>query len=263
MISTKNPKDYKPLKPAFTADNYRHLVLEVATRLQNDWGQQLKNVLGGSCPMTSAEGSYFAIIHDLADLIILCTSQKTWEKNSKRPSRLTGLVTDIAIEMVNQRSVLQDAPEIVAEEVVILSQVVCFHPLGMLRESLQAVKMTLSYLEQTVAASKDAPKWVLEECKPLKSSIAGTTTFVKNQIETLNDSANAPGLIENVAAYIFGDVATGKKPVQEIPDGNENIDWESTIFRACGLQEGTKRTLDRMQKDWQSMAQGWSTVKLD
>lgn len=263
VISSKNPKDYKPSKPAFTADNYRHVVLEVATRLQDDWGQQLKNVLGGSCPMTSAEGSYFSIIHDLADLIVLCTSQKTWEKNSKRPSRLTGLVTDISMEILNQRGILQEAPEKVPEELAILSQVICLHPLGMLRESLQAVKMTLSYLEQTVAASKEAPKWILEECKPLKTSIAGATTFVKYQIETLTDVANAPGLIENITGYMFGDVATGEKPVQEVPDGSENVDWGSTIFRACGLQEGIKLTLDRMQKDWQSMAQGWSTVKLD
>ncbi|ETS87837.1 hypothetical protein PFICI_01665 [Pestalotiopsis fici W106-1] len=269
LVSFRESKEYKPAKPGLIADKDRNSVAEDSTKIRDKFEDPLELSLQASCSpserliVTSDEYSYFTTIQNLADLVALGTAAKTWTKSSQRPNGVWSAVQIIVVELQDQQDGFMETRARIPADVSVLGQFVSLHSLGMLRESIIAVKLTVNYLERVIAASKDAPKWLSEDCKNLNEKAAQFSAVVKQQIKALNDAANAPGWLDRIAQFTFGDLASGDRVVDETAKDSESSDLDSVLFTACGGQVGLEHSIGEIQESWREVAKGWNTVKLD
>ncbi|KAF2995453.1 hypothetical protein E8E14_000281 [Neopestalotiopsis sp. 37M] len=269
LMSSRESKEYKPAKSTMTADNDRVAVAEQSIKIRETFGELLMIALHApdsatrGPTVTSGELSYFTTVHNLADLTALGTAVNAWTKNSQRPGGVLRAVKNIVAELKDQQNSFTEPRPRIPADVSVLGQFVSLHSLGMLRESIIAVKTTVNYLERVIAASKDAPKWLSEDCGTLNNATAEVSAVVKQQIKALNDDANAPGWFDRIAQYTFGDLASGAQVVGEPATNDESSALDSALFTACGGLVGLEHTIGEIQESWREVAKGWTTVKLD
>ncbi|KAH8201733.1 hypothetical protein TruAng_004085 [Truncatella angustata] len=263
LLSYKDAKEYKPTKPIQVAELDRSYVAETAEQIAKKLEAPLMECLDGAQYLTSAELSYFTAINSLLRIVILST-RAPWTKNASRPPQTTDAVNHIASLLQAETEGLQERRGDLPESMSAVQQFVSLHALGMLRETVQAVKITANYLERSAVPLKnDAPKWLGEDVRALNSTAAGASGFVKKQIKLLNDEANASGWLDRISEFAFGELASGAQPVGEAPSDAESGELSAMVFIASGQKAGLEHTMGEIKDSWQEVAKGWSTVKLD
>ncbi|KAI1858729.1 uncharacterized protein JN550_012479 [Neoarthrinium moseri] len=269
LISYKEPKDFKPIKPAQVAELERSYIAQTAQSIHMNFATPFLRCLDAATDnetvpvLTDSEFHYFTTINFLLSHAVLAT-ERQWNKSAPRDKRGSTIVGKIAAQIKYQTTSLALVREDTPETARALCHFSNLHALGMLRESALAVKLTAGFLERLIAPAKnDAPKWLADDVKALQSAATEANDFVKKRIKALSDAANTSGSLDSISEYAFGGLIDGSKSVNATPATAADGELETMIFVAAGQHAGFENTIGEILDSWQEVAKGWNTVKLD
>lgn len=269
LISYKEPKEYKPIKPLQVAQIDRDLVAQASSQLgERIQGLVMRCLQAYQNPtikleLTGAELSFFTTVNFLVCFVVSVTKTPL-TKSTTRPVRTADIAATIDVEVQNQVQKMQDERDNISDTKTALHQFASLHALGMLRESVQVVKLVVNYLERAALTTKtDVPKWLNEDIKSLNCTASDATATIKQRIKLLNDAANTSGWLDSISEFAFGDLAKGTKTVDTNPKDAESSDLDTMVFQASGQKAGLVNTIGEIKDSWQEVAKGWNTVKFD
>ncbi|KAI0136207.1 N-acetyltransferase B complex non catalytic subunit-domain-containing protein [Xylariales sp. AK1849] len=269
LVSLREAKELKPSKPAQAAKIDRSYTAEAASQIEMPILRYLLPCLEeGQAPtkLTGPELAYYSVIQALVTLIAL-TMGVDWTKNTPRPAATDLAVSHAVAVLKKQIELLSKVPGGAPAKTIDIYSFATLHAMGMLRETTQAVKLTVIFMERAALPFKsDVPKWLTQYLQALNTAFTDSTAFLKKRIKALNDAAFSDGCLDGISEYAFGDLATGAKSVNyefwlglEIAEG----DMEEIIFKVAGEKVGLEHTFGEIADSWRQVAKGWASLKLD
>ncbi|KAI0385693.1 N-acetyltransferase B complex non catalytic subunit-domain-containing protein [Hypomontagnella monticulosa] len=277
------PKEYKPSRAGLVTQ----LDWEYASTTSCHLEEQMRILLGiadvnhppereGAEPsrrrvteasLTASEYSYHKIIwrlvhavKDTLTLAILSTSTN----DSREHIRL--LVNGILDSLKDQTEDFLDVPENIQSKLYAFHGFAALHAMGMLRESILAVKHTVHYLTMASEKARNVDKlrtsteltWLSSEIKKLSSAAVESENTIKGRIKLLRTYLeNVDGWRDRLCDWVFREYATVYDKDKEFKDEIcEKI-------KAAIPKANAELWADEVGESWRELMKGWIAAKFD
>ncbi|KAL7628514.1 hypothetical protein AAE478_000029 [Parahypoxylon ruwenzoriense] len=277
------PKEYKPSKAgqviqldweyALAASTDLHKKLGALLSINDPESPEEANEL--SCrleevakSLTGPEASYYIMLWELSRLVKrvlkhIITSPST----GKSRDLISSVVNDVLGNFDSQNSnFLMPINESVGSKVHIFQGFVDLHAMGMMRESILAVKYTANYLTLALDKAKNTDKarasadgaWLVTELKKMTAAALEAENTIKYRVKLLKSSLdNIDGWRNRLRDWTFGDY-TG------IYD--QKREWKKSMGErmAAAIPKTTvEKWIDEVGESWRELMKGWAVVKFD
>lgn len=218
--------------------------------------------------LTGPEAYYYNIVWRLSDLVVdvLGTRTSSASPNELR-DRIRSHVEELTQVLDAQKSNFLAVPESVRSKIHGFHGFGALHAMGMLRESVLAVKYTASYLATVSEKAKNIDKarssnemaaWLAPELKKMTAAAAESEGVIKNRIKLLKSYLDdVDGWRDRLCDWTFGEYATAYEPDQEFKKEM------SSKLKAVVPKANAEVWADHVGESWRQLMKGWAAVKFD
>ncbi|KAI1638476.1 N-acetyltransferase B complex non catalytic subunit-domain-containing protein [Biscogniauxia mediterranea] len=265
IVCNGQAKEYKPAKSAQAIRLHWEHTMSACSKIREDMSLfYTEDSIESN--LTEPEHWYFRIVWDLADILkivlehgIMSTATSEFREDAK--SRIKQVLGDL--ETQSQEFLIM--PKHIPSKIHTLHGIAGLHAMGMLRESALVVKHTALYLTAAFDRVKVVDKsrasneatWLASDLKKMTAAAAEAEGIIKSRIKLLNERLNAPGWMDRVEDWTFGDYGTAYDPTkstkQKVAEG----------LRKFMPQSSTEEWAVTLTDSWRNNLQGWSMVKFD
>ncbi|KAI1465594.1 N-acetyltransferase B complex non catalytic subunit-domain-containing protein [Daldinia caldariorum] len=283
LVCYVQPKEYKPSKASqvaqldwkYASATSSHLEKEMRTILAlGDKGLQegekvdvgkLRDSVRGS--YTTPEYWYYGIIWRLANAVksILAHGFLSTSTNETREFDRF-LIRGIIKSLEDQTQDFLEVPENIHSKIYAFHGFAALHAMGMLRESILAVKYTTNYLTSISEKLKNTDKarantelaWLAAELKKMTAAAAESENKIKARIKLLRDYlSNVDGWRDRLCDWVFGDYTTAY---------DEDAEFKQEVaskIKAVIPKANGELWADKVGESWRELMNGWAAVRFD
>ncbi|KAF3055755.1 hypothetical protein GL218_06841 [Daldinia childiae] len=175
-------------------------------------------------------------------------------------------IKDILDNLEGQTKDFLEVPENIHSKIYAFHGFAALHAMGMLRESILAVKYATNYLTSISEKLKNADKsrasaelaWLAPELKKMTAAAIESENTIKARIKLLKDYlGNVDGWRDRLCDWVFGDYTA---VYDEDPEFKKEV--ASKIRDAIPKANG-ELWADKVGESWRELMKGWAAVRFD
>ncbi|KAK6948080.1 hypothetical protein Daesc_009844 [Daldinia eschscholtzii] len=283
LVCYVQPKEYKPSKAGqiaqldwkYASATSSHLEEEMRGLLAlGDKGlldqekvnaAKLRDSVRGN--YTMPEYWYYGIIWRLANAVrsILGHGFLSTSTNETREFDRF-LIKGIINNLEDQTQDFLEVPENIHSKIYAFHGFAALHAMGMLRESILAVKYTTNYLTSISEKLKNTDKarantelaWLAPELKKMNAAAAESENKIKARIKLLKDYlSNVDGWRDRLCDWVFGDYTTA---YDKDPEFKQEV---ASKMKAVIPKANGELWADKVGESWRELMNGWAAVRFD
>ncbi|KAI8958382.1 N-acetyltransferase B complex non catalytic subunit-domain-containing protein [Daldinia sp. FL1419] len=280
------PKEYKPSKISHIVQLDWKYVFITSCHLENEMRdllaigieerpneekvdlrnlRNLQETVKGS--FTAPEYWYYGVIWRLANVVkhILGHGFLSTSTNETRDFDRS-LIKGVIESLESQTRDFLEVPENIHSKIYAFHGFAALHAMGMLRESILAVKFTTNYLTSISEKLKNTDKtrasaeiaWLAPELKKMTAAAIESENTIKARIKLLKDYLNnVDGWRDRICDWVFGDY-TGV--YDEDPKFKKEV---ASRIKAAIPKANGELWADKVGESWRELMKGWTAIKFD
>ncbi|OTA55439.1 hypothetical protein K449DRAFT_438659 [Hypoxylon sp. EC38] len=217
--------------------------------------------------LTSSELWYHTIVHGLANTVNTVLGSGIIKASTNESRDHARLVIKEVLEALNdQTDDFLAVPKSFHSKLYAFHGFASLHAMGMLRETIIAVKQTVNYLLIASDKAKNADKlrssaelaWLTSELKKLAAAAVESENKVKARIKLLRDYlSNVDGWRDRLCDWVFGDYAT-------IYDGDKDFKKKICEKMKVAIPKANAEVwADSIGESWRELMKGWAVVRFE
>ncbi|KAI1477745.1 N-acetyltransferase B complex non catalytic subunit-domain-containing protein [Daldinia eschscholtzii] len=283
LVCYVQPKEYKPSKAGqiaqldwkYASATSSHLEEEMRGLLAlGDKGlldqekvdvAKLRDSVRGS--YTTPEYWYYGIIWRLANAVRSILGHGFLSTSTNETRGLDRfLIKGIINNLEDQTQDFLEVPENIHSKIYAFHGFAALHAMGMLRESILAVKYTTNYLTSISEKLKNTDKarantelaWLAPELKKMNAAAAESENKIKARIKLLKDYlSNVDGWRDRICDWVFGDYTTA---YDKDPEFKQEV---ASKIKAVIPKANGELWADKVGESWRELMNGWAAVRFD
>ncbi|OTA97835.1 hypothetical protein M434DRAFT_391455 [Hypoxylon sp. CO27-5] len=217
--------------------------------------------------LTSSELWYHTIVHGLANTVKTVLGSGIIKASTNESRDHARLVIKEVMEALNdQTDDFLAVPKSFHSKLYAFHGFASLHAMGMLRETIIAVKQTVNYLLIASDKAKNADKlrssaelaWLTPELKKLAAAAVESENKVKARIKLLRDYlSNVDGWRDRLCDWVFGDYAT-------VYDRDKDFKKEICEKMKVAIPKANAEVwADSIGESWRELMKGWAVVRFE
>ncbi|KAI1390382.1 N-acetyltransferase B complex non catalytic subunit-domain-containing protein [Hypoxylon trugodes] len=269
LVCYVQPKEYKPSKAGHILQLDWEYALSTSSNLERD----MYTILRGrqetiKVSLTSAEYWYYTAMWKLATVVKGVLKHNIMSASDGPNREQTRILIQLALEALEEQT--KDflvVPENLHSKVYAFHGFASLHAMGMLRETILAVKHTANYLTLASDKAKNSDKtrssvdlaWLAPELKKMIAAAAESENTIKARVKLLRAYLDkVDGWRDRLCDWVFGDYY--------VTPYDQNADFKKEVtknLKAAIPKANAELWADSIGESWRELMKGWVTVKFE
>ncbi|KAI2776212.1 N-acetyltransferase B complex non catalytic subunit-domain-containing protein [Daldinia loculata] len=277
------PKEYKPSKVGQVAQIDWKYAFATSSHLEKEMrallaigdkglpedekvklGKLRESVMGS---FTTPEYWYYGVIWRLANVMKNILGHGFLSASTNETRDLNRFfIKGVLDSLEGQTKDFLEVPENIHSKIYAFHGFAALHAMGMLRESILAVKYTTNYLTSISEKLKNTDKsrasaelaWLAPELKKMTAAAIESENTIKARIKLLKDYlGNVDGWRDRLCDWVFGDYTA---VYDEDPQFKKEV---ASKIRAAIPKANGELWADKVGESWRELMKGWAAVRFD